>query len=337
MLMGKQIYRAFSNSQKLNGAILSLHAPGRTQSISIHEAINAANHQGRTILVCEFVDSLEQSSLNNYDHKLVYREKRKINVQAGTRIELGDFDLDFVFPDDALADGEFEVNIVSFVNTPLIRKSDCIDEEKKKIVKFSELLAVYVIFSKKSDTEFRPAQNRYIYESYNQYGFLVVDVDRFDKFIIEKLGDGVHNIVQQLTTTEIAEELFARGLMVLCWGITPWVYMVNSHLTNQDTMFFPGNCDPICSGEYIFSRDIENVCVISGTELLNWETGTRKDWPKLKIEGTGDVVRLDLRILRAPTSVAEDLIPIPYFNIWRKEAEVTQAAPILNFDIFSGT
>jgi len=111
--------------------------------------------------------------------------------------------------------------------------------------------------------------------------------------------------------------------------------MVTSHVNSQSVMFFPENCDSICSGEYVFSRDIEHASVIPGTELLSWETGSYKDWPEIKLEGTGNVIRLDLRIPRASTSVCGEFIPIPYFNIWRKESEVEKVTPILNFNIFN--
>ena len=101
-------------------------------------------------------------------------------------------------------------------------------------------------------------------------------------------------------------------------------------------MDFPSSARPDCSGRYFFSSHLENVCIIPGVDLLNWRTDSLKQWPAFNIEGSGDVVQLDLFVLKAPIvkmDKSKEFIPIPYFSLQRKGGEISESQPILSFDI----
>jgi len=331
--MRKQIFKALANAQPLSDADLVISSLDELRSMPVFNFINETNRERRTILVAELVGSLDESSINNYGDQAFKIERHNLDVKPGSRIRLSNAGFEF---EDDWCEGEIELNVINFTITPLIGEAIGLDDSRKRAVDFSNLLVIYLIFSKKRGTELKPKTKGFIYESYNRLGFVVADKYAFNDFIVAKLGAGVHNLVDAFTTTELAEELFKGGLMILCWGITPWAYMIASCSTNDKSMYFPSFAHPDCRGEYFFCGDMENVCIIPGVDLLSWRTDDLKQWPTFNVEGSGNVVQLDLFVLRAAvvkTDKFVDFIPIPYFSLQRRPGEIAETRPILSFDI----
>lgn len=334
--MQNQAYRVFPTATQLIDVGLNVVNNGETRSIPIFEFIRKSKYANRTILVVEWVSSLNESSANNYPPEHLHREKYDLDMESGGRIGFDSQDLGLSFPDGMIPEGQCELNIISFLNTPLIGKDRELNEEKRRLIQFSELLVVYVVFCKSKGMDLIATKNSYIYESYNHLGFIVTERNMFNEFIIKKLGRGRHNLINKFTMTEIADELFKSGLMVLCWGITPWVYMITSQAKDESVMFFPQNSQPACSGEYIFLESIKDVSVIPGPELLDWDTDHEGRWPTLAIEGVGNVVQLDLYVVKTVNPVDGSFIPVPYFNLTKKSKLIDESTPILDFNILGG-
>ncbi|MGN4068996.1 hypothetical protein ACS0Y7_30755 [Burkholderia gladioli] len=100
------------------------------------------------------------------------------------------------------------------MQAPAIGKQAGLDESRRRLIRTSELLVVYVVFCKVPDLRVLSASNRYLFDSDGNLGLVAVDVSRFNAFVREALGAGRHDIVDAFTTTELAGDLFECGLMV---------------------------------------------------------------------------------------------------------------------------
>ncbi|WP_322049593.1 hypothetical protein [Paraburkholderia sp. J67] len=334
--MSKQKYEYFQNGIDLSGFGVRVVGEGGESIIPLTGASSDLGHRGRSLVVVEYVSSLSESSVNNFDLSNSYRSKKAIDVGGSDIVEFTTASIDIDLSKFVAGEEVGEINIISFVETPLIGRSAHVDEEKLALLKFSDLQIFYVIFCKNKNESLNRKKNSSIYESYSHLGFVAVNVELFNNFLVKKIGSGAHNLLEMFTTTELAGELFAEGLMILCWGITPWVYTITSNADSDSVVGFPGDSFVACSGQYILSREITEISVIPGSELSNWDTNRSTSWPKLDVAGAGNMVQLDLRIPKAVDRGSGNLIPFPYFNIVRKVGDLCESNPILNFNIFDG-
>ncbi|MBJ9712675.1 hypothetical protein TN889_28940 [Burkholderia gladioli pv. alliicola] len=178
------------------------------KTLSIFDFAKRMNHENRTVLIVECVTSLAESSIGNYAFDVSYSDRHRIEIGAAGSIGFDDNGLQVTIPPEILGSGEWELNVIAFLQTPAIGKQAGLDEGRQRLVKTSELLIVYVVFCKVPDSKVRPASNRYLFDSYGNLGFVAVDVPRFNAFVRDALGAGRHNIVDAFTTTELAGDLF---------------------------------------------------------------------------------------------------------------------------------
>ncbi len=329
--MRQQNFEVFQTARRLYDIGLRIG----DKTLPIFDFAKRMNHENRTVLTVECVTSLAESSIGNYAFDASYSERHRIEIGAAGSIGFDDNGLRVTIPPEVVGSGEWELNVIAFLQTPAIGKQAGLDEGRQRLVKSSELLVVYVVFCKVPDSKVRAASNRYLFDSYGNLGFVAVDVPRFNAFVRDALGAGRHNIVDAFTSTELANDLFDRGLMVLCWGITPWLYMITSHSADEPVMFFPENMAPACRGAYFLDGEIERVSVIPGNALTDWDTESQSEWPSLAVEGQGDVAQLDLYIVKTVDSETGVFVPVPYFNLVRTGGE-KRSQPILSFDILAG-
>ena len=172
-----------------------------------------------------------------------------------------------------------------------------------------------------------------IYESYGSLGFFLVHQQEFSQFLRERLGAGKHDLVEKFTSTELANELFDVGLIVLCWGITPWVYMITSQEEDKYSLQFPENFDAMEKGFYKFRSSITEVSVIPGDALSRWDTEETGEWPMLEIPGDGDVVELEFFNLKAFDELGVSFTPVPLFKLKKTHRRITASVPLLSIDI----
>lgn len=108
------------------------------------------------------------------------------------------------------------------------------------------------------------------YESYGELGFLVTDIERMSKFIKESTKVIDNDLFKEFTTTALASELFDNGIMMLCWGMTPWPYFITSEDTNKMRLPLPKGHKTSYIGQYKFSSEIQEASIIPGNALSDW-------------------------------------------------------------------
>lgn len=327
--MKRQHFEVFQAARRLHD--VGLRMGDRT--LPVFDCLTRMNRDNRTVLTVECVPSLAESSIGNYAFEAAHHERYRIEIDASGSLGFDDDSLQIAIPHEVIGPGEWELNVIAFRQIPSIGQQAGLDEGRRRLIEASALLIVYVVFCKVPGAQVRPASNRYLFDSYGQLGFVAADVPRFNAFVRDALGAGRHNLVDAFTTTELAGDLFERGLMVLCWGITPWLYMITSHGADETPMFFPANTEPACRGTYCLDAEIERVSVIPGNALTDWDTESQGEWPSLTVAGVGDVVQLDLYIAKTVDSATGGFAPVPYFNLIRTGGE-KRGAPILSFDIW---
>ncbi|MBN3724988.1 hypothetical protein [Burkholderia sp. Ac-20379] len=329
--MAQQNFEVFQTARRLHDVGLRIG----DKTLPIFDFAKRMRYENRTVVTVECVTSLAESSIGNYAFDESRHERHRIEIEAGGSIGFDDGGLQVAIPPDVVGSGEWELNVVAFLQTPAIGRQAGADEGRQRLIKAAELLVVYLVFCKVPDSTVQAASNRYLFDSYGSLGFVAVDVPRFNAFVRDALGAGRHDIVEAFTTTELAGDLFERGLMVLCWGITPWLYMITSHGAGEPVMFFPGNTAPACRGTYYLAGGIERVSIVPGNALTAWDTESQGEWPSLTLAGEGDRVLLDLYIAKTVDTATGECVPVPYFNMVRTGGE-KRSEPILRFDILAG-
>lgn len=326
----------YQASKHLSAACLSASHDGKLDNIDVFHFVDGLGFDYRSVLTVEYVDALVQSSRKYIDGDLIYERKYEVDLRSG--VALSNLAIDIDLPDAVRRGGRFEMHVSARRYVPLIGRSCTAEEYETRGVVYSEILFIHLIFCKEEKTTPQLRANSFVYESYDQLGFLGVDENLFNSFIVKKLGHGKHDLLNSFTTTEIANELFQAGLMILCWGITPWVYMVNSIRQGEEGSSFPVGL-PVCqSGSYVFLEEIEEISVIPGVALRDWDTNVQRAWPRIRLNGVGRVVKVDLCVAKAinpyDTSVP-DCLPMPFFNLNRIDVALAESVPILSADIES--
>ena len=231
-------------------------------------------------------------------------------------------------------DVEYEVNesgrrklaVFTSIDTPYIAKDD-VPESKVDLVEMAKIINIYIVIFKFGDRVFNK-NNYQVFDSYSAFGFIIVDINEFDRYISKNAGS--NDLINEFTTTELANDLFEEGLMVLSWGNTPWVYYINS-LEDNDIDASMGESKNYC-GTYKLKGVLEHkYLVIPGNELRDWKLCKQKKWPELEIKGKGEYVEIRLYVNKAYSQSDEDY-PIPTFDISR--IEYGEINPLLQSSIF---
>ena len=326
--MSKQIYKVFERAQELLDISIAINGPNYSGSdLDLASLIPLHLLGRRTVLVIERVSSLEQSSLNILDADVIESNRYSLEDVEGVAVNGLNCQSMAVF-DHEVSELYIQLSCV----TPLI--ANAVPEGKdSKIPLLSQLLYFYIVFIEKRGSCLKPLRNRAIYEGYGTLGFFLVHQQEFSQFLRERLGAGKHDLVEKFTSTELANELFDAGLIVLCWGITPWVYMITSQEEDKDSLQFPENFDATEKGFYKFRSSITEVSVIPGDALSRWDTEETGEWPMLEILGDGNVVELEFCNLKAFDELGVSFTPVPLFKLKKTHRRITASVPLLSIDI----
>lgn len=329
--MENQRFRVLTNAQLLKDENIVFCDAKGIKYLPIFEFIKTNLFENRTILIVEFVKKLSESSINLCQPEKIQHKIFSLGNTKSISLKVVDIEYNSLQSKKKYQD----LHLFYFKSTPRIAQNLGDNDKKRDISHYSELLFIYMIFSEEKDLDLSLQTNKYVYESYNQLGFVITNETLFNQYICKELGHGNHDLLNQFTTTELATQMFKEGIMALCWGITPWPYVITSCVSRQERFTFPPfNILPVCTGEYIFRENISDISIIPGIELINWNTSLyNKNWPKLNLEGSGNIIELSLRIVKAVDNMGNK-IPIPFFNIEKKYKDLPESQPILNFDIF---
>jgi len=332
-----EIFNYFYQSSKhLAEARLNISRDEGTEFIDVFRFVSEIDFDYRSVLTVECVDFLVESSKNYLGSRQIFHRNYEVDLQVD--VALSNLMTKVDLPVEVKRGGSFDLHICACRYVPLIGANCTKEEYAKRGVAYSEILFIHLTFCKIKNIFPISASSQFIYESYDKLGFIGVDEVHFNKFIVKNLGRGKHDLLHSFTTTEIAGDLFRAGLMILCWGVTPWVYMINSMDGDESGPCFPTGMSLCESGYYVFQEKIKEISIVPGTALKEWDTEAQGAWPKLTLNGVGGVVKVDLCVARAinPCDASvPDYLPMPFFNLNRVEAILAESIPILSADIES--
>lgn len=331
MLIENQWYTALSSEKFLTLINISFKKDNAVEEISLAELINNNPLNRRSIFIVEQVESLAHSSLNRFTQENQTHDSRMLKDVHSVEITSKILGIDL----SIFTKNDIELKIVTFINKPLLEKNIAPDHPKFKLLGMSDIFFIYLIFCKTPKPIGTPNQNHYIYESYNEYGFLATDLHFFQDYVRKKIGVGTHDLIEQFTTTELANEMMAEGVMALCWGLTPWVYMIGLESNEDHLLQFPMPTKKSQHGFYRIKSDFKNLSIIPGVSLLSWDTESKSVWPYFFIEGSKNTLEIKITTIPAKNPHTTDITPIPFATLRFTHKNSEKISPILSFDLFS--
>ncbi|MDN8541947.1 hypothetical protein QZH36_10900 [Erwinia sp. BC051422] len=283
--------------------------------------------KGKVIINFEQVEHLNESfSAMKGDVLLI--SKDKIHSTVNFNLKTNDNKINNHYNEDFSISvlGEKYLLVFSSIDVPYIARGP-VPESKKEYVESSKILNLYVIISGDHNVSFERNESQ-VFDAYGTLGFAILDVNEFDKFISPKISS--NDLIEEFTTTEIANELFDEGLMILSWGHTPWVYYINSgNYEDIDSLI---GVDTGYCGFYKFKPSSQMYSVIPGNELRDWNNCKNKRWPVIEINSSGDYVLLKIYVKNALSQSDSDY-PIPTFYLKRFDEKIQDIEPLLQSSI----
>lgn len=322
---------SYENSKSLDDAKIVFYNNKEMENISISQLI-PTDFFRKTILNIEVVNEFEQSTIRYKRNNISLKKSKKIKSIENTSISIclkdNPIGINELIPQDI----DYEFNFFISIDTPLIAKKDEY-KNQSEIIKNSEILNIYLIFVLNNSEKKTSNKNHQVYESYGELGFVIADINKINQFIKEQHIKISNDLFKEFTTTELASELFDAGLMLLCWGMTPWPYYIMSNdKDNKAIQPFIGEKTKY-SGSYKFSSEIQEASIIPGNALRDWSSCSKDSWPTIEIPGIDDTVNIELYILNAKSDDSLSSIPIPTFLIERTDKK-DFISPLLESRLF---
>lgn len=284
--------------------------------------------KGKVIVNVEHIERISQS-LSSLKENLCFFDVGNSNSAFSVKIKTTNNVINNFLDETILLNNDSNKTplICSAVDIPYVA-TGVVPESKKDFVEMSKVLNLYVIFSDDGRSKKVGKQQRQVFDAYGTLGFAIVDIEMFDRYVSMK--DASNDLVEEFTTTELANELFDEGLMILSWGHTPWVYYINS-AADLDTVALLGEYTNY-SGLYKFKNEFKQASVIPGNELRDWSSCKDKKWPVIDIDDQGEYVSIKLFVKNALSQSDSDY-PIPTFKIERVCNEGGTVSPLLQSNI----
>ncbi|WP_138751359.1 hypothetical protein [Paenibacillus sinopodophylli] len=281
---------------------------------------------GKKIAEVEYDNvSFSESEILYYSHENIFTDSENKTIQKAV--------IDGVLRQKNLyqrenieLSGEYHVNIQVFRKE--ISQPDFLSGEAPPILtdyeQKIETITVYILIFKDSIDPKKNSKfsNASVYGSLGNLGFFMVDLDLFHEFIRSEVGDGVVNLVELFTTTDLVEKCFEEGLLIITWGIKPWHYYIQA--MNNSIIF--DECT--VSGTYKIKNKTKKLSVIPGNELLAWPKCLEKEWPTICLEGDGEKIVLSLYTYSG--NLGNEIIPT--YILRRSEEHVEHIEPIINYN-----
>ena len=203
----------------------------------------------------------------------------------------------FLLESDPVHKGFYILSFEVFLDAPLKTLGD-VPDRIKPMVQYTEVIRLILNLESVSDgSKAERTEKKPVYEGYGQLGFFIADLKKMNDFVVSRLGEGVVNLKDAFCETEIANELFDEGLMVLVWGMTPWVYYVYGLDSKEEMSGVPSIPQPQFSGTYKFSPEIVEPSIVPGNFLLDWPNCLNLEFPKLSLQGSGDLVDINVNVM----------------------------------------
>jgi hypothetical protein len=323
----KSKFYAYAKSTEVQGHELVIINNSTEEIVSTFDFV-PTDFPRKTIINVEFVDTINNSSACYKNQNKKKHLTKLIKLEKNSSLIIKSGSIKHSMDDLNLECGEHELNIYHFIDTPLIAKEES-QPSRLELIKNSEILNIYIIISKEHGGQLSEVKKMSFYESYGELGFIVTDIERMSKFIKESTRVIDNDLFKEFTTTELASELFDNGIMMLCWGMTPWPYFITSEDTNKMRLPLPKGHKTSYIGQYKFSSEIQDASIIPGNALSNWALCCEKNWPKLKISGESEFASIELHIIDALSQNTNSGHPIPTFFISRDTKNNGLISPLL--------
>mmetsp|Transcript_19237 Transcript_19237/g.27827 ORF Transcript_19237/g.27827 Transcript_19237/m.27827 type:complete len:326 (+) Transcript_19237:90-1067(+) len=194
-----------------------------------------------------------------------------------------------------------------------------------------DLLTVHIKFEKVAESvsnEDAEPQIDAVFNAYSHLGFFLVDLPRFKGVLQEKYGNQLTDLVSELTTTELVEELFQQEIIMMVWGINPYTYPIYS--TNEPVSILPVLGEEFGSvGLYNLDENITELSIIQGSALRNYPDFLNESWSKINIFGEGK--KATLKPYQLKDKDGENVVTL--FLIQRSSEVLEQPVPLMNVDL----
>jgi|GEM_PF-2259251 len=321
----KKVY-AIDNSSSILKSFLNFNKDGK--GIFDLKKIIPQDFKGKVIIMVELVEYIENSIVAQKGSAKIITTGESGDAFSLT-VETNDTGVnDYYNENYTINEKHNKFSIFSSIDTPFVAKEN-VPASKVDIVDMAKVLNINILLHNKNIEIGNFKEGREVFDAYGALGFAIVDIDEVDHYFNENAAS--NDLIEDFTTTELAGELFNLGLMILCWGCTPWIYYIRSGATNHNN-FLLGETSGF-SGMYKFNSGKKYYSVIPGNELKDWGVCKNKKWPKIEIKGDGEYVSVELFIKKA-YSQGDSNYPIPTFYINRNEGGVGNSIPLLQSNIF---
>ncbi|MDG1331780.1 MAG: hypothetical protein P8P74_05590 [Crocinitomicaceae bacterium] len=285
------------------------------------------NQQSNIRIILDNTSSREIHAMLQEEYLVSSSEITEVTVGADAK-----FDVKF-------GDGLYEERVEIGLEEGVYRVTKKIYFERPK-VSFPELnaipipidlLTVHIKFEKLtepvSNEDARPQMDK-VFNAYSHLGFFLVDLPRFKGVLQEKYGDQPTDLVTELTTTELVEELFQQEIIMMVWGINPYAYPIYS--TNEPESILPVLGEEFgVAGMYNLDENITELSIIQGSALRNYPDFLNESWSKINVFGEGK--KATLKPYQLKDKDRETVVTS--FVIQRSSEVLEQPVPLMNVDL----
>ncbi|MDU8432782.1 hypothetical protein RYA99_26855 [Pseudomonas syringae pv. actinidifoliorum] len=203
------------------------------------------------------------------------------------------------------------------------------------LVHYTEILNVTAVIEEQLHPATLPT--RYagpVYDGAGRLGFFLADLEQMESIIAKSSSTEIVDLQKEFCETEIANDLFEAGVLILVWGMTPWQYYIYGLSAYSDINLIPGAKEPQFRGKYKIRNDINSLSVIPGEQLLNWPLCREQNWPKIDLLGDGESVEVSVHLRAFDPINGEFGPPLAVIAVYRAN-EVPLIEPLLVVDIES--
>jgi len=249
--------------------------------------------QRKTLVSCSVMEEgpLYGSAIGS---RKISEQEMRLNISEAGPVEIEFAKEKFLVSAGDLSCGTYLLSVEVYLEVPL-KAQGGVPEHIKPILHYSEVLRVIFRIGRTDNTVMQRATKRHpIYETYGELGFFIADLKRMNEYVVSRLGEGNINLKDAFCETEIANELFDRGLLILVWGVTPWTYYFYDLDSSGCIMKAPSLSRPQFTGVYKFISEIENPSLVPGDFLETWPDCLDLDFPRISLPGNVDSVQVDI-------------------------------------------
>lgn len=175
------------------------------------------------------------------------------------------------------------------------------------------------------------------YTPLSEQGFVLANVDKFTQLVAADTED----LFTEFTQTEIADQLFEHGAMVVSWGMTPYQYFIG-FAEDYPSWLLTEKYKTSFTGHYKVDGAATELAFIRGELLEDYQTirSSFGDFCKLTIPESYTPKQGFYHLKFTLYMVDEDSFgkgssPVCFLLLESSEELVTETAPALNYDIFS--